>query len=106
MNARIMDTHLGFEDHGCFGYVNIAVDFGGSSQGTALIVGQDKLGEFIKRVLLAMDLKYGSWEYLKGMPCRIEKDDKWGGTIRGIGHILCRDEDLFRWDELFQGESE
>ena len=86
VNARIRETHLGFEDHGVFTF-SLMLDYGGSSQGFGHIglgTGGERAGDMVLGVLKALEL--AKWEDLPGKYCRVRigKD----GMVEEIGHIL------------------
>lgn len=94
LNAKIISTFLGYEDHGRFVY-RIIVDYGSTQQGLGDYVldtfigsrgkcvgssmGMDKLMDITKTV--GVD----SWENLKGKHIRVEREDH---LIKRIGNIL------------------
>jgi hypothetical protein len=94
VNAKIVSTSLGFEDHGIMSFM-ITLDCGNFHQGFGgwaldeYIKNKDKrVGnawgmEAVMRVLRALDVD--SWEKLKGMYVRAKIE---GGRIVSIGHIV------------------
>ena len=85
VNAKIVGTMLGLEDHGIFTYM-IDLDYGGSSgQGFG---GYSLGGEYTNKVILGIMKTVGveTWEKLRGNYVRVEIGDD--GRIRRIGNLL------------------
>lgn len=87
INGIIRDSWLGIEDHDCFGFFNLDIDFGGSRQGTARIIDSEHLGYYIERLLRTIGKD--RWEHVRGTPVRVKKaKGEWNGPILGIGHFI------------------
>ncbi len=99
-NAKIISTHLGFEDHGIFTFI-LTVQYGDNScQGIGLIAmdtpNHDEQGKFIGRIAtregmqMIMDILetvgVDRWERLQHQHVRVEHEG-WGSSATRIGHI-------------------
>ena len=86
-NARILETFLGFEDHGIFTAI-LTFDYGGAQQSMPGFGLRDENGigwgaEYLARLLEKVGVD--SWERLKGLHVRV---DIQGGVAVRVGHIL------------------
>jgi hypothetical protein len=90
VNARIISTHLGFEDHGMFTCMIICEgdgwgqEFGGYRLDMRECDPPSNYGiEFLKAVLKTVGCD--SWEKLVNKPVRLRRDR---GKIYAIGHLI------------------
>lgn len=86
-NARIIETFLGYEDHGFFIFA-LTMDYGGSQQGYQRILGNRQRVNSDGHARIAdilLTLRVESWEQLHGQYCRCEVRN---GLIARIGHPL------------------
>lgn len=81
-NAKITGTSLGFDHHYSFW---VYLDYGGSGQGFGGFALGGEFTDYVLRGVLTTVLEEGTWEDLKGKPCRVKIED---GTIVAIGHYL------------------
>ena len=94
-NARIVDTYLGYEDHGIF-IVQVNLDYGSSRQSLQYAVSPESdltLLTVLKELMNAVGVM--SWEQLKGKHCRamIQK-----GMVRQLGNIIEDTWSQLKWD--------
>ena len=82
-NARIKGTSLGFDHHYSF-WVYVEYD-SSTGQGFGGYALGGEFTDYVLRGILSTVLDEGTWEDLKGKPCRVKIDD---GTIVSIGHFL------------------
>lgn len=82
VNARIVDTHLGYEDHGiptCL----IGLDYGGVRQGFGGYDLRYYGFEMVQKILDTVGVD--RWEKLVGSYCRAQKTHT---KVEAIGHLL------------------
>lgn len=111
-NAKIVDTQLGYEDHGIMTCWLIlegdgwGCGFGGYSldeweadkkERTGTKIGFDAIIQLMK----TLDVE--KWEDLKGKYIRCETSG-WGGSIGKVGHLLK--DKWFSFEEFFKEERE
>ena len=97
VNAKIIDTMLGFEDHNIFTFM-LTFEMDGTGQGYggyALDKWDEirhkrigsKLGtEAVMRILKTVGVD--KWERLKGQYVRLQYGDQGSGKIVAVGHII------------------
>lgn len=81
INAVVVETYLGNEEHGSLEY-NLEFSYGGMGQGTGMKLVTTN-GEILHIIQTIVDR--GRWEHLKGKSCRVRRED---GVVKAIGHYL------------------
>lgn len=87
-NAQIIETRLGYQDHGIF-TCTIQVQYGDNSvQGCPALNLRgdnpgDSTGSFLRNLLGTLEA--ATYEEVKGRYCRVKIE---GGLIKAIGHLM------------------
>lgn len=96
LNAKITNTSISMEDHGCLTfYITVegagwGVSIGGYCNGHGYLGAKefDSDGSFGVALMKIMDtVGVKKWEDLKGQYIRVESNG-WGGTVHKIGNII------------------
>lgn len=87
-NAKITETLLGIEDHGCMTIMlTLELSSGGSiGFGGYNLTGGDSLYKHTKTILGIVGVDY--WEKVKGKYIRIKKEAGYHGKIIAIGNLM------------------
>lgn len=95
LNAKVLTTYIGVEDHGIFtAVIQLEIERGNQGFGTYDLRTNDAAYKFIEGCLKITGAE--SWESLKGRPLRALREN---GLIVAIGHFL--EEKWFRPSEMF-----
>lgn len=81
-NAKIIQTHLGYEDHG-IPTCNLVLDYGGSQQAFGGYDLRYHGFEMIQKILDVVGVD--CWEKLSGTHCRAQQTHT---KVEAIGHLL------------------
>jgi hypothetical protein len=100
--AKIVDTFLGFEDHGIFA-VNLTMDYGGAGQGTGHYSIINVAGPFLKGILGACGVD--TWDRVKGRTVFALVEDEHNGFIRGLEPLPTEPGTRFIFADAFPEES-
>lgn len=83
MNARILSTTLGHDDHGPSSFVHVEHEHGQQGFGGYSMSVGPAMKHWVLGVLDVLEVH--TWEKLPGTYCRVKVED---GLIASIGHII------------------